>query len=268
MTDLRAADVECLVVTGDNPECGYYLACCAGFLDSGVPVLLGEKTASNLADDVQNAGHNSENTLEDTHEPVVAFDTYTVSWTRIGNDHLHDHGPPLNTAELLATLATDNDGEDQGKINYALVITGPAWDMLRHDRGGLASPLGSPRSGERLAGKLGDNELQRLVSHVKVAARFSPGQKEDIVQALAAKGRTVAMIGDGGNDCAALRAAHVGLALNGAEASMVSPFSSKQRSIHAVLALLLEGRCALTTSFAGYKFLVLQGLTLATAGVS
>ena len=245
--DLRAADVECLIVTGDNAECGYYVACCAGFLDPGVPVLLGEAIASDTTGELQD-------TRSAHRSPMLENPRQEVSWTRIGNERLHDPGPPLNTSELLGALASDIDEEEQGKINYALVLTGTAWDILRRD--------GSSRRGDR-----GDNALQRLLPHVKVAARFSPGQKEDIVRALAAQGRTVAMVGDGGNDCAALRAAHVGLALNGAEASMVSPFSSTQRSIGALMDLLLEGRCALATSFANYKFLILQGLTLATAGV-
>jgi magnesium-transporting ATPase (P-type) len=242
VTELRGADLDCLIVTGDNAQCGYYVACCAGFLDPGVPVLLGEAISSDTADKKT-----------------------AVSWTHIDASP-HEHGLPLNTAELLGTLATDIDAEEQGKTNYALVLTGAAWDILRCDGSGLASSLSNPRAASG-NGDLCDEALQRLLSHVKVAARFSPGQKEDIVRVLAATGRTVAMCGDGSNDCAALRAAHVGLALNGAEASMVAPFSSKHRSIGAVLDLLLEGRSAITTSFAGYRFLILQGLTLATAGV-
>ena len=254
--DLRAADVECLIVTGDNAECGFYVACCAGFLDPGVPVLLGEATVSDTGGELQDS--------TSTHRSPTLYNTQQdVRWTGIGNERLHDPGPSLNTSELLGTLASDIDEEEQGKINYALVLTGAAWDILRRDGSILKSPRGNSGRGDN-----GGDALQRLLPHVKVAARFSPSQKEDIVRALAAQRRTVAMIGDGGNDCAALRAAHVGLALNGAEASMVSPFSSKQRSICALMDLLLEGRCALATSFANYKFLILQGLTLATAGVS
>jgi cation-transporting ATPase 13A3/4/5 len=67
------------------------------------------------------------------------------------------------------------------------------------------------------------------------------------------------MCGDGGNDCGALRAAHAGVALSDADASVVSPFTAKTKSVAAVVDLLREGRCALATSFAGYKFLITYG---------
>ena len=62
-----------------------------------------------------------------------------------------------------------------------------------------------------------------------------------------------------GNDCGALRAAHAGIALSDAEASAVSPFTSKTKAPTSAVDIVKEGRAALATSFANYKFLITYG---------
>lgn len=76
-----------------------------------------------------------------------------------------------------------------------------------------------------------------------------------------------AMCGDGGNDAGALKAAHTGVALSDADASVVGHFSSKTKSINACVDLLREARCSLDVSFASYKYLMMYGEILAFIGM-
>ena len=69
------------------------------------------------------------------------------------------------------------------------------------------------------------------------------------------------MCGDGANDCGALKAAHAGIALSDSEASVASPFTSKEASISCVPELIRQGRCALVTSFGIFKYMAAYSLT-------
>ncbi|KAJ2523339.1 hypothetical protein H4217_000131 [Coemansia sp. RSA 1939] len=103
--------------------------------------------------------------------------------------------------------------------------------------------------------------IRNLLTDIRIFARMTPQGKAQCVR-LHMERAVTAMCGDGGNDCGALRAAHVGLALSDSDASIVSPFSSGGRSVQACVVLLREGRAALATSLAGYKFLINYATTM------
>ncbi|PVU93170.1 hypothetical protein BB559_003426 [Furculomyces boomerangus] len=106
------------------------------------------------------------------------------------------------------------------------------------------------------------NQIRKYLLDIRIFSRMTPEGKVAAVR-LHMERAVTGMCGDGGNDCGALRAAHVGLALSESEASIVSPFSSSNRSIHSCVNLLIHGRTALATSFAAYKFLIMYGETMA-----
>ena len=129
--------------------------------------------------------------------------------------------------------------------------------------------------------------FERLCTRGSVFARMTPDQKEFLIEELQELGMKipfclfvkfffsisqfffktefagyyVAMCGDGANDCGALKAAHAGISLSEAEASVASPFTSKQPNISCVPELIREGRAALVTSFGIFKYMAGYSLT-------
>uniref|UniRef100_K3X7V9 Cation-transporting P-type ATPase N-terminal domain-containing protein n=1 Tax=Globisporangium ultimum (strain ATCC 200006 / CBS 805.95 / DAOM BR144) TaxID=431595 RepID=K3X7V9_GLOUD len=103
-------------------------------------------------------------------------------------------------------------------------------------------------------------EIESLLLNIRIFSRMTPAGKVECVKLHMAAGAVTGMCGDGGNDCGALRIAHVGVALSDAEASVVSPFTSKTRSLQSIVDLVREGRGALATSFGSVKYLIMYGL--------
>lgn len=89
-----------------------------------------------------------------------------------------------------------------------------------------------------------DEEIIDLVDEYSIFARVSPNQKSLIVQALQAKGHTVAMTGDGVNDVIALRQADCSITLPEASdvAKQVSQIVLLNSDFSVLKDVLMEGR--------------------------
>ncbi|MDA8432063.1 MAG: cation-translocating P-type ATPase [Nitrospiraceae bacterium] len=86
-------------------------------------------------------------------------------------------------------VTAQNIGRQIGLSNPENVITGPELEMMD------------------------DAELGRRLARINIFARVVPEQKLRLVNALKASGEVVAMTGDGVNDAAALKSAHIGIAM-------------------------------------------------------
>jgi magnesium-transporting ATPase (P-type) len=122
--------------------------------------------------------------------------------------------------------------------SFELAISGRAWEILL---------LEHPKA------------VLSLVPYASVFGRLTPYDKVSVIKTYVDLGFVTLMAGDGGNDVGALKAAHVGVALSDAEASIVAPFTSLDKTITAVVDVLKEGRCALASAIATYKYMIMYG---------
>lgn len=114
---------------------------------------------------------------------------------------------------------------------------------------GVAGELGILNGGRVLTGAdldgLAEEELDAVLPDVVVFSRVTPAQKVRIVAAFQARGRAVAMTGDGANDAPAIRLADVGVALGEGStpaargaADLVVP----DGRVETIIAAVVEGR--------------------------
>lgn len=92
-----------------------------------------------------------------------------------------------------------------------------------------------------------------LLNKGVIFSRMNPDQKKYLVEDLEAQGNNVCFCGDGANDCSALKAASISVALNDSQ-RYFSTFTSEQKDIESVYRVIIEGRAAFVTSISNLKF--------------
>ncbi|EAR89096.2 E1-E2 ATPase family protein (macronuclear) [Tetrahymena thermophila SB210] len=97
--------------------------------------------------------------------------------------------------------------------------------------------------------------LKNLLIQTSVFSRCKPKQKAEIIYMLqSVLNEKIGMIGDGANDCSAIKQSDMGISFTKTDASYSSPFSYSETSLDCVIKILAEGRCTLSNMIECYKF--------------
>eukprot|EP00121_Abeoforma_whisleri_P008982 Awhi_evm1s8248 len=236
---LKEGAVRPVMITGDNALTGVYIAReCGMTLEKDGIVILGDVAKTNNSGPTpvgKEKQGKSMDALRTNHTRP------TLRWSIIGTDEevkiedyvdFSDYGSGnasdidfesaqddmAGTTDCMMKMTSNHGLNESGRAkSVELAVTGKAFDVLCQN--GMMRPL---------------------LLNTRIFARMTPDGKVKCVELHMERGIT-AMCGDGGNDCGALRAAHAGLALSDAEASIVSPFSSNDRGVNSVVRLLREG---------------------------
>ncbi|CAH1173807.1 unnamed protein product [Phaedon cochleariae] len=151
---------------------------------------------------------------------------------------------PEKVPKVIIEKAGTSSSKDYVSLNldnndYHFALDGKTWNKLRY---------------------FYPDVIPSILVRTTIFARFQPDQKTQLIMSFQNLDYIVSMVGDGANDCGALRAAHVGVSLSQAEASVAAPFTSSIADISCLVYLILEGRCALVTSFAIFKYMAVYSL--------
>ncbi|EAR90948.2 E1-E2 ATPase family protein (macronuclear) [Tetrahymena thermophila SB210] len=106
-------------------------------------------------------------------------------------------------------------------------------------------------------GEINDLSLM-LLEKTRIFARMKPNHKTYLVELLQKRQKAVAMVGDGANDCGALKQADIGLALSQLEASISAPFSGE--CISNIIEVLIQCRAGLKTAFNNFNFIAMYSI--------
>jgi P-type Mg2+ transporter len=143
--------------------------------------------------------------------------------------------PKEGVTEIIAALKQNGVG--------LKIITGDNKLVAAYMAGKIGLKNISVLSGSEIS-KMSSEALVKNVQMANVFAEIEPQQKENIVKALKKAGNTVAYMGDGINDVAAINAADVGISINNAVdvAKEAADVVLLERDLAVLNAGILEGR--------------------------
>jgi cation-transporting ATPase 13A2 len=286
---LREADIKIKIISGDNPLTTIQTSRDANIIDKEKKVMLIDITTKNLnlnnnenininenginqdgnicreelsykiIGTFSNASNvkvnNNENKEENSLQFLINFDDKENNENK-DNDNDNDINININKNK------NNNSNENYSDIsfdfifnnldNYPIAITGNLLEFLLTKMKLINNKSKDNDKNSEKIKKLFDI----IFMNCKVFSRMKPNHKAIIVEQLQKASFKVAMIGDGANDCSALKQADIGISFSETEASFSAPFSSLDLSINCVEKILLEGRATLLNYTEVFRYIM------------
>ncbi|PSC67462.1 hypothetical protein C2E20_8853 [Micractinium conductrix] len=215
----------------------------------------------------------------DTATVIQALQDADIRTVMVTGDHARTAVSVALSCGMLCQnrpVAFADTASAEGRVedtDLSLSAAGPDGAELGGSSEALLGGVGAGRLAAAITGR-GFEKLQELgavgpfLDRGGVWARMSPDDKRTLMELLGdgsvaddggevpGLGHHVGFCGDGANDVGALKAAHVGVSLCEAEASVAAPLTSKRQTIACMLTVIAEGRCSLVTSYIIFKFII------------
>ena len=264
ITELHSASIKTIMLTGDNPYTAISVGKECGLVPINNNVILGEYADDLCGERVTWTEVSSIKKNKKAKKSKQKAKNYSL---RLSSHKSSSSESGID--EFIPRQMTDSLELETERVTrtFPLGIAKRSKDDIEN----ITIPIGSKNTSYAITGKAIDfilkkdplynkSKTKKLLGSISVYARMSPESKARLVEALEKLGNIVGMCGDGANDCAALKAADIGISLSDAEASIAAPFTSKTPDIKCVINLLREGRAALATSFQCFKYMALYSV--------
>ena len=244
--NLRKANIEIKIISGDNPLTTVQASREANITEKEIPVLLIDVLKNNNFSEEIN--FKIINSFNFTNTNNNSFDLIINQKDLIENN-LEQESNILTEYQRLNFILENHSSK-------CIAITGNLLDYLFLHLKKIEKNKKSEKN------KLSDKDLQiinlnkLIFEKCKIFSRMKPEHKAKIVENLQKLNYNVAMIGDGANDCSALKQADIGISFSEAEASFSAPFSSLDTSINCVEKVLLEGRATLLNYIEVFQYIM------------
>ncbi|EAR86811.2 E1-E2 ATPase family protein (macronuclear) [Tetrahymena thermophila SB210] len=234
---LKEAQIECKIISGDNPLTTLQTGIECQIVDGNRKVYYIdiENSQINLSlienEEIKPYQIQNQSEIQTITQLISQEEQFVITGKVL--DHFYDN---LRNASSISL-------QQLSDINYSIVSENKS----------LTSSL-------RSKSQYPNDLFQQLICKTQIFSRMRPEQKRIIIETLQNSGIKVGMIGDGANDCAAIKQGDIGISFACADAAFSAPFSSKSQSIKCVERILLEGRCTMAINIEVFRNIVTQNV--------